>query len=367
MSQATLRSSRARVILGSACVCFVLGQVATRLVVDHGTLTWRFTDAVAVLQQADEMGPDLDILLLGSSRLGSFMHGGAFLDGFAAESGRRPAILTAVVSASDATVMEEMFAELLARGRRPAMVVVEVSAEQLNHPARWLDVQMDRLLTCPAMIRSLLEVLDTGEFERLLYGCAMPSYAHRRALLTHFVGSAPPYLVMPPPPPRPNEGSATQTSIDVGPEPNPPWPATVAALDLVGPIHDPDAPSVRAAAQRESDWVSMSLQTFEADGIADRALHGIVEKARALGVAVVLLRTPVGSTLRAYYRDPVEAQFLEHLEARTAVPGTTFVDLADVLPDRHFVDVHHGTRAAAGYISYMLGRRLAPLLPASPE
>lgn len=316
MRRASGRRCRGSLAWGAAL--FVAMQVGFGVGLERLAPLARFPSARAVLRQADASPR---VVFFGSSRFG------ASLD--AAEINRllraslpsaNTRVLNAAVPAGDAISAEFLLDKLLAMGRKPDWVFVEVSPENLNDPGPWLGVQVTRQLGWKEVPTHLPEALRSNNGPRYLGSLFLPGYLYREAVLEALAEWRHSPTVR-------EEDAAPAAPIDwqaVLPPPN-----VTPSADHRVRLH----PGALAARR----W----LRDYRVGGQTTLALARVLRRCRAESVGVVLLMPPLATGHREEYLPPIESAFRARLDTLQAEYGCQVIDARAWLPDALFRDASH--------------------------
>jgi len=317
--------ARARRVLGLAAGLVLAGQLAVGLALDSAPLAVRFADADHVLSTASTRSPAPEVVLLGSSRTESA------LDPELVEAALRerlgagaPPVASLAVDGGDLVASERILAELLARGVRPRLALVELAPEWLRRPVPFLNAQLVRAFDWRDVLHWLPEIVD----ERagvLVRARLFPVYHYRLELLTWWLGRAPPYLAAPraiPPP-------AKRLRAD-----------------------DPRAGAARWARR---------LAHYQTSARAEATLSRLVATCRDAGIECVWIVPPASSAQRAIYGDALDGAFRAALARAGDGAPLAVVDARERLADGEFRDSSHASRAGRARFSRIVAlEEIAP-------
>ena len=347
---------RARHVLAIAAVVIVAGQLATGLALDASPPNVRFFEAGQVLGRAHDVGNAPYVLLLGSSRFWR-LDVDAMTEALRTSVGdRHPPIVKGAARAGDAVVADYLLEKLVDQGKRPGLVVMEVSPETLARPAPWVAEHAIRFFTWRDVVAWAPEILTGDRTSRVAAARFAPVQTYRRELLTWMVGSAPPYLHVP----RhwnPKAADAAAKRVAASEEEQPDAP-----LELPAP-NAPDAlPSGPTAftlwgLPQTRKW----LRRYHPNGGEARALEHVLARCQEMGTRVVLVGIPVTSWVRELYTPEIERAFRDLVEPLCRRYGAEFLDYRARVADEFFKDHHHLSFRGGVFFSRMLGSEvLAP-------
>lgn len=336
--------SRARAALLAAGALFALGQLGVGLLLDRAPMDVRFAQGAKLLASADRMGGRPYALLLGSSRLRN-VDVGELRSALAETLGSgAPPVLQGSVLAGDPIVADHLLERILARGGRPALVILEISPETLSTPAHWVDDHATRFFTWRDVAAWAPEILAAGQARKVLATRLLPVHVYRKELLGWLVGHPPPYLAAP--------GPGAPASAH-------PFAAPASWTPALAPPPEPDERTLSGLA-RMREW----LDGYRLGGGSLRSLERALERCRHHGVAVVLLDVPATSWLRALYTPEIEGPYRETMARLAATPGVRFLDYRTRIPDGLFEDHYHLDEEGGRVFGRMLAREvIAPAWP----
>jgi hypothetical protein len=303
-----VRQRRARLVawcgLGLVALSIVLGNV----LIDRMPTEARFPEAAGILWQAERKSRLVQVLVLGSSRMGVGVveeQLQAAVD--AALGDRSPRVMDAAVPAGDPMTQRYMLERLLAQGVRPGMVVLEVSPEALAYRSSWMRMHVGRELSLAEGLAMIGQVWDSRAMEHLAASRLSPLYAHNKQLrlwLAQVVDR------------KWNEGRKYGQA-----EPPDLWRNLVP-----NPQGLEDMPGMKR-------W----LRGYRLEGRNPKELRELIGLCEREGIEVVLLEPPVSSPHRGLY----SAKVLEEYEAFVKGLHRPWVSLRDAVADEHFYDHHH--------------------------
>ena len=337
------RAARA-LVLGAmlfAAGQLLLGQVAERYVRLRDPL---FGDKFTRLQRLVN-GPSQAevVVMLGSSRTGLGFHGRVFTEEFA--RGSRPLVgFNYGTPAAGPVTAKVYFDRLLARGIRPAMLIVEVLpanlAEGHGGPFERHFFLADRMVSAERAT-----VLGYG-FEpakvnpRWWRTVLIPSFALRFELFSRIAASWLPWQV---------RFDWSRGSDEYG------WGTSQqqqAGADFLA--------SGTARARTE---YGPTLANLHPGGDATRALEDLLDQARALGIPTALVMMPESKAFRELLPADGDARLMSFLRNLSERTGARLVDARRWLPDENFSDGHHMFARGAETFTRRLAREcVAPEL-----
>jgi hypothetical protein len=338
---------------------FAVVQLVGGLLLDYCWPTVRFPQAGCVLAILGQMPQTPDIVCLGSSRFGCGVREDVLNPLLAQYTQPPPRLLNASVGAGDPIVVEWMLQRMLHAGRRPTLLVVEITPENLACRNKWLELQLIRQLTWTDLPAYLPDACRYAHPMRLLSSRLLPLYHHRYqirkqtrdaalALLSGERGHA--FAA------APAGGSSQPLTARMHGTPDlPPVP--------VVPAGDPTAKPA-AGVEDVQDW----LRNYRLAGLTSQALERVLARCRAERIAVLLVAPPVSGPHRSFYSAGVEEAFQRYIAALTRTYGCRFADYRNRVPDTCFFDHHHLGAQGSDYFSRLLAREvLIPTWRALPR
>jgi hypothetical protein len=324
VSRCTPRRARAGVVWGVGL--FLLLQLAAGIMIDRFGLSLRFAEVNGVLAKLSA-GADPQVVFLGSSR---FL-GGVATDEIARSTGRRPeTVLNAAVTAGDVIAADFVLMQLLERGARPTLVVLEVSPDTLNHRTYWLRYHLVRQLTWADVPRYVGDVIALREMGTLLLSRLLPLYYYRQAMLANA-----PQL------PRPRH--------------------LAPGNDAAGLLSIPSlSPEQLAISRQGVTHARQMLEDFHIGGRTAEALERILSRCDSIGTKVLLVGAPVTSAFRTAYTPEIDAAYHAYLDDVVRKHGCRFLDYRDRVPSALFEDAHHLSAEGSRYFSRLLAREALP-------
>lgn len=319
---------RGRRIVGWTIAIFAVVQLAAGLLLDYRWPLVRFPSAGNVSKRLELCRPDgPDIVFLGSSRFGNSIRPDVVQPRLRARTGdQRVEVTNGWVPTGDACTAEYLLQGCLQRGRRPALVVLEVMPENLVPANVWVAMRIHRQVDWPAVPEVLPDAVTSGQLVRLVSARTVPLYVHRREIWRNLWSWAsgdpvPGTEVVYPPP-----------EVEL---PEPTWEAS----DFRGPglEHLPNV--VR--------FLEKTTHNYRIHGEAAAALERLLRQSRQIGTEYLLVAHPVWSRHRAHYPPEVNEAFQEHMRRLCATYGCRFVDCRAGLPDELLMDTHHASPPGA--------------------
>jgi hypothetical protein len=327
---------------------FVLAQLVGGLLLDHCWPDVRFPQAGAVLTRLKASARTPEVVIMGSSRFEGAVRP-EVLDPLLWQYTRQgPRVFNAALGAGDAVVAERLLGRMLDAGRRPALLVLEVSPEHVGRHSPLLSQQVMRQMTWPDLPGYLPDACIHGPVMRLLSSRLLPLYLHRYQIRKQTLAAALALL------------TGTAPEAPAAPERGPHPVPDLSGLPSVGPGVPPVPPggTPPLAAGAIAGW----LRDYELSPIVTAALERLLGGCRAEGIDVLLVGVPAREALRALYTPAVNATYLGYMRSLTVGDGCRFVDFRDRVPEHGFSDSLHLTDDGAAHFSRLLAREvLIPL------
>ena len=214
----------------------------------------------------------------------------------------RLTVRLAWLPAGSAGVAELVMADLVARGKQPAVAVLEISPEAVGSRPQWGPADLMRVYRLGDVLRYLPALLAAGHGSTVAGSRLIPAYRHRQQL----------------------------------------WRAISQAAHV--PVVTMGQPVAPAGPKPGVDaWQAMTgqhvrlLRDYRAEGPSAEATARFVALCRAHAITPVLLAVPASRPLRALYVPDVEQPF----QAFVARLGVPLVDYRALVPDSQFRDLHH--------------------------
>lgn len=172
---------RGRTAFCWAAGAFVAAQLTASVILDYAWPAARFPYAAEVLGRAGKAGPRPDVVLFGSSRIAGGLRARDMGQELQATLGlpHAPLVFNAAVPAGDLISADHMLKQLLRRGVRPTLAVIEVNPETLNHYNEWFFFHVRRQLRWDDVPAYWRDVFRAGQAHRLLRARFVPLSVHR--------------------------------------------------------------------------------------------------------------------------------------------------------------------------------------------
>lgn len=375
MAQSRRSMRQARWVLLWALGVFVLLQVLGSVLLDYYWLSARFPAAATLFASVRHNPQPVDVLAMGSSRFGAVYADeiGRLLQQQQGATGPVRAV-TASIPAGDGITADFLLKHFLRDGVRPAVVLVEVSPESLNHCNTWLEYHVVRQLTWRETPAFLVDVLRTGQAMRWFRSRFLPFELHRQQIcrqsfegLCRLAHTA--FLGVEGADPSPTRGEGARSSTMTGREVDrdPSAPGATAARGVAPPPRWEEL--LRLKPRKASDELMEIfnqgrrlprelLRDYRIGGNTCQALERVIRRCRQYDIEVILVGVPVTSIHREFYTPQIERDFLAHMEYLTRTYHCRFIDYRDQVPDCLFRDIHHLDCDGGTYFSRRLARDL---------
>ncbi len=324
---------------------FVAAQFLGGLLLDYVWPQVRFPLAGRIWARLDTLPRTPEMVVLGSSRLQGVST--AVLNPLLRrELEPAPSCFNSAVGAGDALVADWLLTRMLRQGRRPRLVVMEVSPETVARYNRWLEQHVIRQLTWTDLPAHFSEAWRTTHPMRLLSSRLLPLYLHRYQL----------------------RHSLAQSALALLTGCSEPGPAD--DVDVSGADPADDAAALRTGTGEALHTEGLSeferwLRNYRVGGGATAALERLLDRCREYGIAVVLVAPPVSVAHRRLYTPEIESAFRGYVDALVRAHGCRFHDFRDRLPDPLFRDHHHTNARGSAIFTRLLAREA--LIPAWRE
>ena len=332
--------TRGRRVLLWALGLFVLLQQGIGLILDRRVVEMRFTVLRPHLARLQAGAPP-DIVCLGSSRTGSSIIDGELTRVLRAETGdAKLRAFNSAIPVGDTVAVDFVVGQLLTRGIRPRLVVLELLPEEVNRTNTWVPTHIFRQLTWADVPEHLRNIVTTSNLLRFLTSRLLPTYAFRKEILRE-VG-----LVPGPPEMQPIGDPDAGSNLD--------WFRILGADKL--------PPAEAAVRTRAGTWgIQKDLVNYAIGGPSRAALERTLTRLRAAHIEVLLLGIPVATAHREQYTPEIERDFQNYLHDLRERFGVRYVDCRASLADELFLDHHHAMPAGGVQFAGILGRDvLAP-------
>jgi hypothetical protein len=329
------RVPRGRVALLTALTLFALVQLTASVLLDYRWPQLRFPAYHAQLERLDSLTAP-NIVFLGSSRSALALDEDLINQATQTATGDRAlTCFNASMPAGDPIVCERVLRDLLDRGLRPRIAVIEIAPEGVNHRNGWLGryvLQFPCWHDAPAHLKDLIL---TGTALRFAGTRFVPLYVYREPIRRRLAVLADDCCHGR----RPGTTAAPLGEYGFAP--------TTARRDqeILEAYHRSQQRDAATITGLDLDDAERSLRDYRPGGNTAASLERLLRACRAHGIEPVLIGMPLSSAHRRLYTSAVEAAYRAHLAGLMQTYGCRFVDLRDALPDTMFLDHHHVTIA----------------------
>lgn len=343
------KNARRTVLWCAGALC--LSPLFGGWLVDRCPFEFRFEGAADSVRLWKNAKPEPNVLVLGSSRFGTFLR----VSDLAALTNERlqispVCILNASEIATEPIAIEFLVRRLLAcRSSPPRLVLLETSPDLLGRNNPYLSFTITRTLTAADLPKYASDIfVSRGAVSRLLSSRLTPFFRHRESLLPWAIAvvthrSEP-------------QGPITPSGANA-------WEAVPMQFERDKGERDPVALEERM--QRGAMRFTSPLRHYRLAGGTSAALESTIRMLRAHRCSVVLVQPPLSSFQRALLADEVRKPFAEFVQRLQTAYGCRFADYSATLPDKFFVDNHHANNEGSFVFTQLLARDV--LLPAWQE
>jgi hypothetical protein len=331
-------ASRIRQILGWGVGVFFAIQFVGGVVIDY-CLPWiRFPSLFDRMDQLCLEPKTPDLVYFGSSRSMSSLDDSELTHELRRCTGRDDfRAFGAAQPGCDFVAMEGCLHEMLRRGVRPSVVILEIVPQTLMTNNRWYNLHVFRQLRWNDLPEHAVDICRDGQIGRAFLSRCVPLFVYRLYLLEALTGGWP-----------------TAVPDEIAPRD----PTTEDAMihRLLPGRHISDRQVARASLGAAD--IGRDMHGYSIGGGSARALERILAECRRQRIATILVGIPVSSAHRAQITPEVAEPYYAHIRRLCDGYGAVFLDCHDALPDSLFKD-HHHTRYPAGVMfSRLLARRL---------
>jgi len=313
----------------------VLATIAGNILVDHCPISARFPEADLTLKswQAHVSAPE--IVFIGSSRTGYATSVETMAPRVRQISGDASVqLFNAAVPVGDPLTMNFIGAHLFTDGRISKIAVIEITPDSVARRNRFLDFVVTRQFTFRDIVENSGDICHSTNktISRVLSSRFIPFFTHRLALQAWareaFTG-----------PEKSHTSSEQDDDFFRGF-----WGSATLPKELPGP-----PPELRV--EQDLPRVRKQLADYEVRGRTSAALEALVARCRHDGMKVILLETPMHSSLRALFGPAITGPYLEFVKHLEETYGCRFVDYSERLPDTMFFDGVHTNGEGREYFS----------------
>ena len=333
--------SRARRTLLWCALLLLISPVPGSWLIDHCPVHIRFPEMAATVSSWEKANPRPNILILGSSRLGSFVRN-AELAAMTKESvgNDAPHFFNSTVPGGEPITLQFLTRQILATKRAaPRLVVLETNADLLARDNLYFKGVITQVMTAGDIPKYLGDILLYHDgVSRLLSSRLTPFFRHRSHLLGWADEAVSPIFLQ------------DKTPVDETEQLLNRW------RDFANDKPDalPPAERLRIALRR----FEIHLRHYELAGATPQAFESTVAMLHAQGCTVVLLEPPLSSAHRAFFNTSMQNQFEAFVQRLHNSYGCQFFDYSGRLPDGDFSDNHHANAEGSLKFTELLAREV---------
>jgi len=324
------------------CALFLLiSPIPGGWLIDHCPMHIRFPEGAATVSSWEKANPHPNILLLGSSRFGSFIRTADLSAATKQLVGNdSPLFFNSAIPGGDPITLEFLTRHLLAsRSAPPRLVVLETNADLLARDNLYFIGVVTRIMTAADIPKYLGDILRYHDgLSRLLSSRLIPFFRHRSHLLAWADEAV--------------SGMFTQNKSAVN--------ETQQLLDRWRDLAN-DKPDALPPAERlriALRHFEIHLRHYQLAGATPSAFEATVAMLRARGCTVVLVEPPLSSAHRALFSTAMQTQFEAFVQRLHHSYGCQLFDYSDRLPDTHFSDNHHANAEGSLKFTELLAREV---------
>jgi hypothetical protein len=312
--------------------------------IDRCPFPIRDPEAAAAVSLWQRANPQPQILVLGSSRLGSFVRtpelntlskqllGNEFVP-----------VFNASLICGEPITLEFVTRRLLAARTPPRMVLLETSPDLLARDNRYFSFAITRELTVRDLPKYIPDiVLSHAALSRLLSSRVTPFFRHRQ----HLLGWA-------------------KAAIGLGPG-EAALPSNAMEAQSFQFIRDKDKEDPQPLAERMrlgAKRFESHLRNYQIEGATSAAFESTISMLHNHGCRIILVEPPISSSQRALLTGSARAQFESFVQRLRTSYHCETADYSERLPDSMFVDNHHANDAGSLKFTQWLAREV--ILPSS--
>ena len=310
--------------------------------VDRCPLDIRFPEAAMAITSWAKANPPPNVLLLGSSRLGSFLQSGD-LDAMTRRlvQDDPPVMFISVFTGGEPITLDFMTRQLLAsRAEPPRLIVLETNVDLLDRNNIYFNGVVTRFMTAAELPKFAGDILLNHDGRsRLLSSRLIPFFRHRSHLL--------PWIDKATNGPKPSQ-HPTHGRLDASEH----W--AVLADHTADPLWEQ-----RLNINRRH--LATRFRDYQLRGATASAFEKMVARLHAHGCKIALVETPLSSTQRALITGTMQNEFAAFAQRLERSYGCELFDFSARLPDSLLLDDHHANEQGSRVFTELLTREaLAP-------
>ncbi len=326
---------RGRSVLLWCAATLCLSPVAGGYLIDKCPFHIRDPEAAASVSLWQRATPAPQILVLGSSRLGSFVRTSE-LNSLSKQllGNDFVPIFNASLVCGEPITLKFVTDRLLATRTPPRLVLLETSPDLLARDNRYFSFAITRELTARDLPKCISDIFLSHEaVSRLLSSRLIPFFRHR----DHFLGWV-------------NEFAGG--SVFDSPSPSNGLEAHSFQFIRDRDKEDPRTPLERM--QAGAKRFESHLRDYQIEGATSSAFKSTVALLHDRGCRIVLVEPPVSSSQRALLTGDARTQFDAFLRQLESSYQCEIADFSERLPDSMFVDNHHANDAGSVQFTELL-------------
>jgi hypothetical protein len=316
--------SRARRTLFWCALLLFVSPVPGGWLIDHCPVHIRFPEMAATVSSWQKANPNPNILILGSSRLGSFVRNAELAAMTTELVGNDSALFfNSTIPGGDPITLQFLTRQLLAcQSAPPRLVVLETNVDLLARDNLYFKGVVTQVMTAADIPKYLGDILLYHDgVSRLLSSRLTPFFRHRSHLLAWADEALSGMFAQ-----NKSAVDETQQLLDR-------WRNF--ANDKPDAL--PPAERLRIALRR----FEIHLRHYQLAGATPAAFESTVAMLHARGCAIALVEPPLSSAHRAFFSTAMQTQFEAFVRRLHDSYGCQFFDYSDRLPDTYFSDNHH--------------------------
>ena len=334
-------ANRARTSLFWCAMALFVSPLPGGWLVDHCPVYIRFPRAAERVASWEEADPHPDVLLLGSSRLGSFVRTGDLHDTTRQLVGNpAPIIFNSTISGGEPITLEFITRRLLAgMSAPPRLVVLETNLDLLARDNVYFKSVVTQVMTAADLPNYVGDIfLHHDGVSRLLSSRLTPFFCHRSHLLA-WADEAVSRLYSQ----RAQSVSENQRILE-------------RCRDLANKETEAPLPAERRRSLQQValQHAGIRLRHYQLAGVTPSAFEATVAMLHARGCAIVLVEMPQSSTYRAFFTRAMQNEFEAFIQRLERAYGCELVDYSTRLPDSSFADGNHGNEAGSAKFTELL-------------
>ena len=336
---------RARHVLVWCAAVLCISPLLGGWLVDHLPFHIRDPDAAATVSLWAKAKAHSFVLLLGSSRMGSFVRT-VELAALTRELVGTDSvhILNAALVAGDPITVELLTRRLLALKREPPrLVLLETGPDLLARDNAYFKFVITRELTAGDLPKYIPDIfLSHKGISRLLASRLSPFFLHRSQLLA-WAGEMGAHR---------SPDSEQPAGDDESPS------AQAISFQFVRDKENKDSAVVAERMRIGARGYQSHLQHYQLAGATPAAFEETVAMLHAHGCAIVLVQPPMSSAQRALFTTKMHESFNTFVSRLQTFYACQFFDYSERLPDTDFVDNDHANNPGSVKFTELLAKEV---------